>query len=41
MIVAALTSAWATEHDRPGTGKRVWAELRLDDPPDGQSETEE
>jgi anti-sigma regulatory factor (Ser/Thr protein kinase) len=53
MIVAALSSAWATEHDRPGTGKRVWAELqlddplddpldgRLDDPRDGQSETEE
>jgi serine/threonine-protein kinase RsbW len=37
MIVAALSSAWATEHDRPGTGKRVWAELRLD----AQSETEE
>jgi anti-sigma regulatory factor (Ser/Thr protein kinase) len=37
MIVAALSSAWATEHDRPGTGKRVWAELRVVD----QSETEE
>jgi anti-sigma regulatory factor (Ser/Thr protein kinase) len=29
MIVEALSSAWATEHDRPGTGKRVWADLRL------------